>query len=319
MQLSLVLEWENAILAELNRTEKLLIEVFNQTLERTESFEILVLHNSEMVSSEFITDFISESIKKNNLTNRGELRLIDVKNAHYFQLKNYGVKETKGDSVLILDSDIIPKPQWLAKLLDAHQKNPKAITAGFTFIDYSDFIGKCFSLCWFFPVPNSRIDSIEVDMIFSNNFIASRELLLANPYPKMEEGITRGADILLWKDLERKNIKLILCYAAKATHPSPYGVNHIITRGLAEGRDDYFRLFDTDYSNQNPYFHFFKIWGKKSQLVFKQVFLNHSKVNSPGWQIFFIIVTMLGYYVFYLTGGIISMVKPSFAKSTWQI
>ncbi|MFT4857685.1 MAG: hypothetical protein ACI9UV_000789 [Algoriphagus sp.] len=319
MQLSIILEWENAVRSELDRTEKLLVEILTQTFERSEIFELLILHNSEMVTSEFIFNFISDTILKNNLRNKGELRLIDVKDAHYFQLKNQGVIEAKGDLVLILDSDIIPKSDWLNELLSSHSKNQESITAGFTVIDYSDFIGKCFSLCWFFPIPNDRTDTVGVDMIFSNNFICSRKLLLENPYPNMEEGITRGADLLLWKMLKEKEIKLYLCFAANATHPSPNGFFHFVKRGLAEGRDDYFRLFLSDLNSKTPTISFIKIWGKKSQLVFKKVFRYHLKVDSPSWQIPFIIVTMLSYYGFYLMGGVSSMLIPKFAKSSWQI
>jgi hypothetical protein len=104
-----------------------------------------------------------------------------------------------------------------------------------------------------------------------------------------------------------------------ATHPSPNGFFHFVKRGLAEGRDDYFRLFLSDLNSKTPTISFIKIWGKKSQLVFKKVFRYHLKVDSPSWQIPFIIVTMLSYYGFYLMGGVSSMLIPKFAKSSWQI
>lgn len=320
MKITFVLEWENAILSELERTSELLTQIHLQSnTQKQAQFELLILHNSEQVSEEFISDFLRNVLNEKNLPEMEETRVLDVKDAHYFQLKNEGVRHAKGETVIILDSDIIPQAGWLEALLNAHQKYPEAIIAGATHIDYSDFIGKCFALAWFFPAPSDRSDMESANLIFSNNFICKKQLLIDNPYPKMAEGVTRGADTLLWKDLERKGVKLFICHQAKASHPAPNGWEHFFNRALAEGRDDYLRLFERDFQVGNPEFRFFKIYLLRSKNTIVRIWKNRAKVNLSLWQVPFATITMLTYYLFYLIGGIITKATPRYAKVSWQI
>lgn len=319
MVISILLEWENAILSELDRTKCLLKEIFFQTQNRSEEFELLVLHNSKQVEKEFILSFINEILRENLLVSSLPIAVVNVDDAHYFQLKNRGVELAKGEKIIFFDSDIIPQEGWFEAILEASNQHPKAIISGCSYIDNSDLTGKAFGLSWFFPLPPSDTTLNEVSLIFSNNYLAPRDLMLSNPYPKMEEGVTRGADTLLWQRLKEKGVKLLTHNGARASHPAPNGIQHIFKRGLAEGRDDYMRFFEEGFKVKNPMLRFFKVYLYRCRKVIKSSLINGKRVGLKGLEIPGAIGLMLFYYQLYLIGALTTKFLPSFAKSSWRI
>ncbi|SHO62967.1 glycosyltransferase family 2 protein [Algoriphagus zhangzhouensis] len=319
MDISIVLEWENAVLAELQRTKELLIQIFNQTNKRSETIEMLILHNEKQVSKKFIEDFIDEVVAENDLKVSIPYSVIDVEDAHYFELKNQGVKLAKGEKIIFLDSDIIPGADWLEIMLETHNQYPDSVVSGYSYIDYSDLVGKAFALSWFFPLPPVASKLDEVGLIFSNNYIANRQLMLENPYPEMNEGITRGADTLLWERMKAKGIKLYKHSGATASHPCPNGASHFFTRALAEGRDDYGRLFEKEFFHKNPFKRFFKIYLFRSKKAIKSSFQNGKRVDLKTFELPFTVGIMLVYYQFYFAGGLLTKLFPDYTKSSWRI
>jgi hypothetical protein len=319
MLISILVEWENAILSELNRTKRLLIEIFSQTQDQSEEFELLVLHNAKQVEQVFILNFINEVIQENGLVTSLPLSVINVDDAHYFQLKNRGVELARGEKIIFFDSDIIPQEGWFDAILEASKQHPKALISGCSFIDNSDLTGKSFSLSWFFPLPPDHVKLQEVTLIFSNNFLAPKNLMISNPYPQMEKGVTRGADTLLWERLRNQGIKLMTHNGARASHPAPNGMIHVCKRGLAEGRDDYMRLFEKEFAVKNPMLRFFKIYLYRCRKVIKSTLVNGKRVDLKPYEIPAAMGLMLFYYQLYLIGALTAKLLPSVAKSSWRI
>lgn len=317
--ISFVLEWENAILSELDRTRELLVQIFLQTAKRPEQFELLVLYNENQVSGSFISTFIEEVITTESLESYFPYTIHDVQNAHYFQLKNKGAQLAQGEKVIFLDSDIIPQESWLELILEAHQQHPDSIVSGCSYIDHSDLLGKAFALSWFFPLPPVASKLVEVDLIFSNNYIISKQLMLENPYPEMSMGVTRGADNLLWKRLRSKGIRLWCHSGARATHPSPNGWNHFFKRALAEGRDDYRKMFEKEFFEKNPFIQFSKIYLHRWRKVFRSAFRNGYRVGLKFYEIPLICGLMTVYYQFYFLGGLVTKVLPKYSQEAWRI
>lgn len=319
MVISILLEWENAILSELDRTRLLLQAVFSQTQGRSEQFELLVLHNSKQVEKEFISTFISDVIEENGFVSTIPIAVINVDDAHYFQLKNRGVELAKGEKIIFFDSDIIPQEGWFDAIMEASNQYPNAIISGCSYIDNSDLTGKAFALSWFFPLPPADTQLNEVSLIFSNNYLAPRDLMVSNPYPQMEEGVTRGADTLLWKRLRNQGIKLMTHNGARASHPAPNGMIHVCKRGFAEGRDDYMRLFEKEFAVKHPMLRFFKIYLYRCRKVIKSTLINGKRVNLKPYEIPAAMGLMLFYYQLYLIGALITKLLPSVAKTSWRI
>lgn len=319
MEFSIVLEWENALIAELDRTEAMLQAIHLQCAARSESVELVILHNPEQVGGAFIVGFIEAVIQKHNLPRVLELRLLEAPNAHYFQLKNLGIRASRGQSVIVLDSDVIPEARWLDTLIEAHQTYPEAFVSGLSYIDYGDFLGKAFAINWFFPFPPVDNRLILVNQIRSNNFMVKRQLFLDHPYPKMDDGVTRGADNLLWKDLTDKGIQLYVHHGARATHPAPSNFQHFLIRGLSEGRDFYFFNQEKELLPKHPTIHFLKYYLLLCIRVFKNTITQGFRVQLSTWEKPAIIATMLIYYQLFLAGGLIAKFFPSFSKTVWQI
>lgn len=319
MDFSIVLEWENALTTELKRTKEMLIMVHRQCFARSETFELIVLHNPEQVNGDFISWFIEETIQKHNLPRSMDIRIKEAPKAHYFQLKNYGIKESSGQSVIILDSDVIPLEDWFNKILSAHQNHPDALISGLSFIDHRDFMGKAFALNWFFPFPPIDDQIIEVDLIHSNNFIGKRQLLLDNPYPKLDDGVTRGSDNILWKRMIEKGIKLYYHHGARASHPAPTKFSHFYIRGMGEGRDLFLLNREKEFFRNYPTIHFVKFYFLLCIRVLKNTFWEGHRVKLKPWEKPAIAVTMLFYYQLFLAGGLVARFFPSYSKTVWQI
>lgn len=319
MVVSIILEWENAILSELDRTEALLQQVFQQTQSRFEKFEVLILHNEAQVSQLFIWDFLKKAIPGFLEAVNLNFQVVDLKGAHYFELKNKGAELASGEVLIFLDSDIIPQENWLSLILEAHDDYPNALISGHSYIDYSTLVGKAFALAWFFPLPSDQSDVLPVDLIFSNNFLAPRTLMLENPYPLLGHGITRGADVILWKRLKSKGVPLYVHHGAKASHPSPNGIQHIVIRALAEGRDEYRKFLEPEFLVAKPLQKFLRLGLFRSKKVLRSNFKNGNRVGLKWYEMPITISLMLFYYQLYVLGGILAALFPKFTQSKWQI
>ncbi|MDN3202877.1 glycosyltransferase family A protein [Algoriphagus sediminis] len=319
MLISVIMEWENALLSELGRTEEMLISFFSQARKLHHEFEIIIVHDPNLVTGDFIQDFIKSSVPDLSRSELSKLRLIERQGLHYFAFKNIGIQEANGESVICLDSDVIPEDNWLEKLIDSHEENDKAVIGGLTYIDYSNFMGKCFGLCWFFPKRTKLDVVVPSNIIFSNNFIARKKLLCENPYPDLDGKATRGADVLLWRRLLEKGVGIFMNLGAKVSHPPPNGVKHFFVRGLAEGRDEYYQLKETTGHDKIPEIQFFKIYSIKSWKVIKSTFTEGALVNLKWYEAPFAMMVMLFYYLLFLVGGISTMLFPKATNRVWQI
>lgn len=319
--LSIILEWENAVLSELKRTENLLNQIFTQGNRREEEIELIILHNSQIVTSDFISNFLNKILLEVGEFNssRFYIKIEDVRDAHYYELKNRGVQIAAGDVLIIIDSDVIPESNWMESLINSHSKYPDAVIGGFTSIDHSDLIGKSFALGWFFPIQKNQKGLIKTNHISANNYIAKRELLLANGYQEMAEGMTRGACEILWKNLEKKGINIYRNLEARATHPYPNGIIHFLNRGLAEGRDALFLIEDSGKKDINTLFQLFKEYALRCNKVVKNTFNEKKHVGLKNWQIPVVLGVMLSYYQLYLLGGLIAKISPEYSRKSWQI
>ena len=88
MSISIIVEWENAVLSELQRARDMLRRMQAQVLARSgDQFEILVMYNPEQVQRGLIegvlaTDAVAEL--------KNAFRLVAAPGMHYYDLKNEG-------------------------------------------------------------------------------------------------------------------------------------------------------------------------------------------------------------------------------------
>jgi hypothetical protein len=240
---SIIVEWENALLCDSQRPAAMLRELRRQATEITcrqnsGPFELLIVHDVEQFSAEGLTELLNQCVGGPDDVIRW--RLIPTSESRYYSNKDLGVKHAAGEIVLFLDSDVIPEPGWLERILSVFRDPSIQIVAGSAFIDPADFLGKVFALTWFFPLRKEDGPVEQVDTFFANNFAMRKSLYDRHPFPELP-GYARGSCLLLAAELAKANVAIYQTPGARVAHPAPSGAKHLIKRAVAQGRDDVLR------------------------------------------------------------------------------
>lgn len=240
-KVSVVIEWENVLLSEMDRCRRMLRELRRQILElnsqvaASADFEIIVVFNQEIVQPAVVTNELEEIFRADD-PNIAWLT-VPATGLSYYDLKNFGARRTDADIILFLDSDVIPEPGWLKNLLGSFDNPAVDVVGGNTFLDLSDFLGRAMALFWFFPQRSTESVLKEVSFFFANNVAFRRSTAERFPFPKLQGGATRGSCVQLARDIRREGINIHHHLGAQVSHPPPNGWHHFFIRGVAEGRD----------------------------------------------------------------------------------
>lgn len=233
-----VLEWENALLAEMARPIEMLNRLSRQVIDYAAGnktrFELLIVFNSEDVSPEFVDGVIADHVDEKKWP--GKIRKASAVGLHYYDLKNFGAQKAVSDIVLFLDSDVIPDDNWLPALLDVFDDPDIQFVAGNTYMAPDGFLGKCFALTWNFPAKEDKPDLFTQGGFYANNIAFRREFFLANPFPS--EDCYRGQCGQLASNLSQKGYLTHVSGRAWVSHPAPNGLEHYIVRAIAKGYDN---------------------------------------------------------------------------------
>lgn len=255
---SIVIEWENALHSAASRSEAMLRELRRQA-ERVAAddagagteFELLVVHDAEAFDAAALRDRIAACVGSPDAVL--DWRLLPAVGGGYYRSKDFGAQAASGDTLLFLDSDVIPEPKWLARMLSALEDPGVRVVAGSAYIEPSGLVGKVFALTWFFPLRSTDGPLRRVGHFFANNLAVRRDVYLAHPFPDLQ-GTARGACLVLADQLKEAGISIHQHPRARVTHPAPNGFRHISKRALAQGRDRLYRErnFGTRWSASWP-------------------------------------------------------------------
>lgn len=237
---SVVIEWENAKLSELDRARRMLEELARQMDEiapRLEAApELIVLYDPDAIAQSLISSLIEPSFR--NLPDV-EVRMLPTEHGTYYRQKNHGARIAKRDLVMFLDSDVVPEPAWLERLLASFDDENVSIVCGNTYVEPNDLYSKSFGLFWFFPL-RSTADGLEPSThFFANNVLFRRDLFLRYGFP--DQPTMRGQCIALAQNLTRDGHKIFIRNDARVSHPPPNGMTHFVKRALCEGHDQVHR------------------------------------------------------------------------------
>ncbi len=243
---SIVIEWENIQLAEADRCGAMLAELTRQIdafgnppAGGDHDFEILVIFDDRKIPEAGVREFVTGCMPA--VPARAELRFLAGSGRGYYEQKNFGAREARGRFVVFLDSDVIPEPGWLPRLLGSFDDPQVEVVCGNCFLDTGDLVSKSLALAWFFPLRDGREVLARQDSFFANNVAFRREVAIEYPFVPVE-GTSRGACRLLARRLTADGRGLFVNTAARVSHPAPNGLRHLLLRGLAQGRDNL--LFD---------------------------------------------------------------------------
>lgn len=239
---SIVIEWENARLAEAERPLRMLTSLADQLEELTQAtsreFEVVLLFNPEAVDEAMIETIIAHARPRDRWP--VPLRLMPSGDLRYYEQKNRGVETSRGDIVILLDSDVEPERNWLRKLLEAFDDPEATVVCGSTYVDGSSFYDRSMALFWLFPLRPDKEEIIPTKMFWANNVAFRRNIIGENPFPDLQT--FRGQAGALSKTLWKKGIPIMRHTGARCAHPAPNGISHFVNRAMCEGYDSGLRV-----------------------------------------------------------------------------
>jgi hypothetical protein len=318
---SVLVEWENVLLAEEDRALVMLDRLREQSDALDADFEFLFLFNPDEAPEAEVRRSIEQRLVRGGLRPGSTLRLLGLPGEHYYELRNHGMAESSGDIILCLDSDVVPEPGWLEAIIGPLVADPAVqVVAGQTYIDPENLVARAFGAGWIFPVRSER-DDLEPNApgFYANNVAFRRSLTQTYPYPPLEQGETRGACRRLAATLKKNGLCIWRANAARVSHPAPNGFRHICTRALAEGRDN---AVHWGRRGRGPVRRAvkgvkFALAGVRQTAV--RSVRDRRALRSPLWQSPGLVAVMTGYYGLVLLGAWTQALLPAKYSQGWRI
>jgi len=304
---TIVVEWENVILAGESRAKKMLEIVINQANQQDSCKEIIICANTKQsILEEPPIDLRSDIL----------WRYMNFDGQHYYQLKNSGTSYANGSIIVFVDSDVIPEAGWLTNILKPFGAAEVQISCGKAYIEQSNIYSKAFALFWFFPVPAKTITGDSNTCLpkttthfFANNIAMKRKTAVEYPFPT-SVNTSRGACLALAENLVSTGISLYASDDAIVRHPAPLPGRNFVDRGLAQGRDRYERSKGLSKSFPGSIIRFTinNMRGVVKILWFR------GRVSLDMWRIPEAIVICLAFYTLYLFGEVGCMLGVKYIR-----
>lgn len=236
--LDVIIEWENAKLAELDRARQMLERLAEQSTapEIADEFDVnvAIYYDADEVDMSVLRTIIDQAGIDRVPGFRYELRAGG--GLDYFAQKNAGVAASNADVILFLDSDVIPDEGWMSTLLGTFRTNPDVqIVCSRAYLATETLYDKAFSVFWFFPQKMEKSELRTVQTFQANSVAFRREVLADNPFPSLNT--FRGACADVARALRDQGIDIYQQTGATLEHPAPNGMSHFINRALVQGHD----------------------------------------------------------------------------------
>ncbi len=234
---AIVIEWENARFAELQRTRLMLRSLLAQIRELAPACptppQILFMYDKLSIDGNMVNQVLADEFSAPATEVR--VSVVPDEGLRYYQQKNQGARMSEGDIVIFLDCDVIPEPGWLRGMLDAFADPQVSVVAGETYIEYSTFYSRAFALFWFFHLRDPAQD-LRVGHFFHANNVAFRRTTFERfPFPELPA--YRGQCSVLGRQLQAQGIPIHMQMRSRVSHPCPLGVRYFTGRALNNGRD----------------------------------------------------------------------------------
>jgi hypothetical protein len=329
---SLVTEWENAFLAEDDRTLRMLSAL------RAQLRLLLSVKNGELnhPASGFLSRFSfpvplilgyfeewdGAAIQRQILGAFGEdahlidLQLIPSHEKKYYIIKTMSALTAKTDLVVFIDCDVLPEDDWLLELLSTLHDSPYQVAFGHTVIDHDSLYSKSFSLIKFQrPMPEPKI--VPTQFGYANNLVIYRGVLQEIHWPSSED--TYKIANLEWvRMLRDANVTMAHNQKAIVRHPPPLPRNYL-WRAFFHGRDEMIdrinakvgqpaksaQLENLESPGVGP-------WATALRRI-TSPFRNYRRVNLPLWQVPFAFILVCLYYVGFTAGYLIHKLFPAYS------
>lgn len=233
-----MIEWENALLSDVDRARQMLSRLGEQARDYARShntrFELLVAYDPGEVDVAVPRSTVDEELDPANWP--GDIRYIAAPGLHYFEQKNLGAASATADTVVFLDSDVIPDAGWLGHMLGAVDRDDVQVVGGHTYLARDTLLDRLFSGFWFFE-PNPKHTGVSpTGHFYANNVAFKREIL--ERYGFRRAGSYRGQCVELAGRLKADGIQIWRAADATVSHPAPEGLRHAFIRAVCQGHDN---------------------------------------------------------------------------------
>jgi len=141
--------------------------------------------------------------------------------------RNLGLREVRTEWVAFLDSDVVPKPGWLAALLDAACAAPNRFVVGS--LDYEvsgGYWGLCLWTTEFSSVHSYLPDGEVQGGASANMFVRTADVRRAGGF---DEDFEAGEDSLLAAKLRDAGLRNWFCAGARGGHVNIPGLRHCLS------------------------------------------------------------------------------------------
>jgi Glycosyl transferase family 2 len=148
----------------------------------------------------------------------------------YYQLKNEGVRRSRGDILLFVDSDVIPDDGWLRTLVGSFRDPAIQVVMANPYVEADSLYGKAFALAWYFPSRTPEDRPTPTPHSFANSIAFRRETIQRHPFPDDRE-LYIGQCRDFTEMLRRIGIEVYMNPAARVRHPPPKFLRSAVING----------------------------------------------------------------------------------------
>ncbi|RST87236.1 glycosyltransferase [Aquibium carbonis] len=195
--------------------------------------QLIIVHGGGAEETEILDAMLRDLAP--DLTALAEIDVVSVPGGRYYEIKNAAISRAKGEIVLFLDSDSVPQPGWMSKMLAPFEDKAVTVVNGFTALEHDDFLSRAYALFWIFPLANGDERFAAKRSLNVNNSAFRRHWIAANPFPD-NNGFKVSCSIL-WDQVLRDEVG-VRRVDALALHKPPRGVRFLVWRALVTGRDN---------------------------------------------------------------------------------
>ncbi|KQW86039.1 hypothetical protein ASC89_02965 [Devosia sp. Root413D1] len=235
---AIVVEWENALLADAARARRMLSTLGKQAQAYARShntrFDLLIAYDPDEIDVAVPRSCVDDELDPTNWP--GEIRYIAARGLHYYEQKTLGAASSDAETVIFLDSDVIPDAGWLGHLLDAMDRAEVQVVGGHTYLAAEHLLDRLFSGFWFFE-PNPKRSGVNpAGHFYANNVAFKRGLLERYGFDRADS--YRGQCVELARRLRADGVPIWRAAEAAVSHPAPDGLRHAFFRAVCQGHDN---------------------------------------------------------------------------------
>lgn len=285
-EVTIVIEWENAIDVEEKWTRKAILDLESELRASVEHFAklpvVLYLYDSNRVSEQGIRSQIASAAS--DIASLCHLRIEPAPGLTYYQLKNRGAEIAETDIVVMLDSDAGPCPGWLRAILAPFADPEVKAVGGFTTLGHDDLLSRTMALSWIFDLPGERERTRKRRKIHANNCAFRTAFLRSHPFPDLP-AFKKQCGFWL-RHIDAIGMKWVRTPEARTIHAPHPGGAFIVWRAWTTGLDRDFQAFHTitrSRAGRIGYAFYFLV--SKTARSWWRILTRRKEVQLPIWQV----------------------------------